>query len=98
MGEKAVAKQTDEPSDDTKPSVVQSFSLGNQKITIFERPPNGGGSRSSLSLRLERSYRKRDGSFESSKFDLYPADIATACSLLDHAKSFLLDQSVRDSE
>jgi len=93
-----MAKETESPPDEARSSVVQSFNLGNQKITIFERPRNGDDSRSSLSLRLERSYRKRDGSFESSKFDLYPADIATACSLLDRAKSFLLDQSVRDVE
>ena len=93
-----MAKATDGPPDEAKSSVVQSFSLGNQKITIFERPRNGDDSRSSLSLRLERSYRKRDGNFESSKFDLYPSDIATACSLLDHAKTFLLDQTERGGE
>ena len=84
--------KSDGKSDDRKPVVAARFSLGNQQITVFQRP-SSEDERQSFSLQLERRYRKKDGEFESPKFDLFPSDIANAAALLKRVQAWVLDQS-----
>lgn len=84
--------QSDGTSNDRKPIIAARFNLGNQQITVFQRP-SSEEERQSFSLQLERRYRKKDGEFESSKFDLFPSDIANAAALLMRVQAWVLDQS-----
>ena len=83
--------------DDRKPLVAARFNLGNQQITVFQRPTSDE-ERQSFSLQLQRRYRKSDGEYESSRFDLFPSDIANAAALLMRAQSWVMEQSEEVSE